>query len=88
MTEQNRVGRLRFRSWHRGMREMDLLMGSFADAHLASFTPAQLDAYEAILDMHDPDVYNWIIGVSEIPSEQDNDVMRLLCHHSYVKKSG
>jgi antitoxin CptB len=84
----NRRERLRFRSWHRGMREMDLLMGSFADAHISAFTPGQLDQYEAILQLNDPDVYNWITHVELVPPEQDNEVMRLLCAHSYAKQSG
>jgi antitoxin CptB len=93
MTETNRHRedrreRLRFRSWHRGMREMDLLMGSFADAHIATFTPAQLDEYEAILQLIDPDLYSWIAGIEPLPPEQDGEVMRLLCKHNYAKKSG
>ena len=55
MTDTNRAQRLRFRSWHRGMREMDLLMGSFADTHIATFTPDQLDQYEAIRSLIDPE---------------------------------
>ena len=42
-TTENRRKRLRFRSWHRGTKEMDLLMGSFADAHLSAFDVGQLD---------------------------------------------
>ncbi len=41
--------RLRFRSWHRGTREADLMLGRFADAHLAAFTTDQLDRYAALL---------------------------------------
>src|SRR5689334_16095654 len=39
--------RLLFRSWHRGTKEADLLLGSFAERHLAAFTPEQVDRYEA-----------------------------------------
>jgi len=88
MNDPNRVQRLRFRSWHRGTREMDLLMGSFADAHLATFTPLQLDQYEELMQQNDPDLYNWITGVEAIPESQETDVMRLLCAHTYVKMSG
>lgn len=86
MTDETRRQRLRFRSWHRGTREMDLLMGSFADAHLPGFSPAQLDRYEAILGLSDPDLYNWMSGVEALPAEQDNDVMRLLCAHRFKKE--
>ena len=84
MNEENRRQRLRFRSWHRGTNEMDLLMGRFADAHLADFSPLQLDQYEAILHLSDPDVYNWITGVEKVPQEQDSEVMRLLVAYRHA----
>ena len=83
MTETNRRGRLKFRSWHRGTREMDLLLGTFADAHLPDFTIAQLDQYETVLELSDPDLYNWITGKEPVPAEHDGEVLRLLCAHRY-----
>ncbi|NBO19910.1 MAG: succinate dehydrogenase assembly factor 2, partial [Proteobacteria bacterium] len=61
--------KLIFRSWHRGTREMDLLLGRFADAYLPAFTPMQLEAYAAILELPDPDLYNWITGLEPVPAE-------------------
>jgi antitoxin CptB len=78
--------RLRFRSWHRGTREMDLLLGRFADAHLPAFSPEQLTQYEAILETSDPDLYNWIAGKEPVPAENESEVMRLLCSHCFVEK--
>ncbi|MDR3450410.1 MAG: succinate dehydrogenase assembly factor 2 [Alphaproteobacteria bacterium] len=83
--QAERRGRLRFRSWHRGTREMDLLMGSFADAHIGTFTPAQLGLYEAVLELSDPDLYNWIAGIEPLPPENDNEVMQMLCAHRFAK---
>ena len=77
-TIENRRKRLRFRSWHRGTKEMDLLMGSFADAHLGDFGSAQLDRFEALLDVPEPVVYDWILGRSAPPADYDHDVMQLL----------
>ena len=77
-TTENRRKRLRFRSWHRGTKEMDLLMGSFADAHLSAFDVGQLDRYEALLDVPEPVVYDWILGRSDPPADHDHDVTRLL----------
>lgn len=77
-TIENRRKRLRFRSWHRGTKEMDLLMGSFADAHLSGFDSSQLDRYEALLDVPEPVVYDWILGRSAPPADHDHDVTRLL----------
>ena len=84
MSDENRRRRLRFRSWHRGTREMDLLMGSFADAHIATFAPEALAQYEAILELSDPDLYNWITGGEAVPKEYNNEVMRLLCAHRFT----
>lgn len=70
--------RLRFRSWHRGTREMDLLVGGFADAHLAGFDSAQLDRFEGLLLEPDPDLYNWMTGAALPPAELDHDVMKMI----------
>lgn len=70
--------RLRFRSWHRGTKEMDLLLGRFADRHLPGFSSRQLDRYEALLQNSDPDLYGWISGRETVPEPHDHDVMRLL----------
>ncbi len=82
-TTETRRKRLRFRSWHRGTREMDLLVGNFADANLASFDDAQLDRFEALLLESDPDLYNWMIGRADPPEELDHDVMKLLRDFKY-----
>lgn len=73
-----RMKRLRFRSWHRGTREMDLVLGRFADRHLAELSEAQLGHYEALLEAADPDLYNWIAGQLPVPKRFDTDVMTLI----------
>jgi len=70
--------RLRYRSWHRGTREADLILGRFADAHLADFSAEQLDRYGALLEKSDPDIYDWLIGRVPVPAAVDSDVFRLL----------
>lgn len=80
---EKRRKRLRFRAWHRGTREMDLLVGSFADAHLDSFESQQLDLFEGLLLESDPDLYAWMIGRSDPPSNLDHDVMRLMRAFEY-----
>jgi antitoxin CptB len=51
---------LRYRSWHRGTKELDLVFGPFADACLAAYDGAMLDAYAALLAAPDPDVWDWV----------------------------
>jgi antitoxin CptB len=74
--------RLSFRSWHRGTRESDLILGRFADTHLVGFDAAQLERYEALLDCADADIFNWVSGLTAPPLEHDHDVTRLLLSFS------
>lgn len=55
-----RLKRLKMRSWRRGTREMDLILGPFADGELAGMDGGALDAYERLLDENDQDLYPWI----------------------------
>ncbi|MCI0430563.1 MAG: succinate dehydrogenase assembly factor 2 [Rhodospirillales bacterium] len=73
--------RLRFRAWHRGTRETDLLFGSFADRHLAVLEEVQLDRFERLLENSDPELYAWVTGQEPVPPEHDHDVMALLRAH-------
>ena len=57
---ETRLRRLKLRSWRRGMKEMDLILGHFADAALADLSPEDLDAYEAVLGENDQDLYLWV----------------------------
>jgi antitoxin CptB len=70
--------KLLFRSWHRGTREAGLLLGAFAERYLAGFGGAQLDRYEALLEIEDSLLYDWIAGRSQPPVECDSDVLTLL----------
>jgi antitoxin CptB len=82
-TRDIRRKRLLFRSWHRGMREADLLLGSFAERHLAELSDAQLDRYEALLANSDGPILDWITGRVAPPPEQDSDVLRLVMNFRY-----
>ena len=75
-----RYKRLLFRSWHRGTRELDLLLGSFAERHLTSFSARQLDTCENILEHSDPDIYRWLTEAEPIPKTLESDVFKLLKH--------
>ncbi len=58
----DRRKRLLFRCWHRGTREMDLILGRFADAEIAGLTDAELDQFEHLLEVPDPDFYAALTG--------------------------
>jgi len=70
--------RLLFRSWHRGVREMDLIMGRFADAHIQSLAPAELDEYERLMELTDQELYAWISGEAPVVAEYDTPLFRRL----------
>jgi antitoxin CptB len=73
-----RLKKIRFRAWHRGFREADMILGPFADQYLASLSPAQLDMFELLIDQPDPDLYGWIVGQAEAPEAFRGDVLDLL----------
>jgi antitoxin CptB len=62
-----RLKRLRVRSWRRGTREMDLILGRFWDAEGATLDPETLDLYEALLGENDHDLYLWVSGRAQVP---------------------
>lgn len=74
----NRLKKIAFRAAHRGMREMDLLLGTFAERHLRSMSPEELDIFESLLNLPDPDLYAWITGVVEVPDEHGSVIMQRL----------
>ena len=79
--------RLLFRSWHRGTREADLILGSFADAHLASFDEDRLDEFESLLACPDAELFDWIAARRPPPAEYDTAVTRLLLAFRYTPRA-
>ncbi|WP_460274695.1 succinate dehydrogenase assembly factor 2 [Celeribacter sp. ULVN23_4] len=59
--------RLKIRAWRRGIKEMDLLIGGYADAHLATMTEADLDEFEQLMDEHDQDLLAYTTGLKPTP---------------------
>lgn len=70
--------RLRYRSHHRGTKELDVLLGHFADRHLDAMTRGQLVAYEALLAVEDPVMLGWLMGTAAPPGDARSDVLDLL----------
>lgn len=66
-TRENRLKRMAMRSWRRGTKEMDLILGPFADARLGQMADAALDLYDALLSENDQDLYPWITGAGPAP---------------------
>lgn len=68
-TREHRLKRVRMRSWRRGIKEMDIILGGFADERLDQLNAADLDAYEAMLNENDQDLYKWVSGALPMPPE-------------------
>lgn len=77
--------RMLFRAWHRGMKEMDILMGKFADSELANLSDAELDAFEALMEAPDPDIFKWLTDAAPLPPEFDTPLFsRLKNFHTHA----
>jgi antitoxin CptB len=70
--------RLLYRAWHRGTREMDLIMGRFADAMIGTLTDTEMDEFERLSDQPEPDLYAWITGERPVPPEHDTALLHKL----------
>lgn len=65
---ETRLKRMKMRAWHRGTKEMDIILGSFADAHLSGMDDAELDHLDALMEENDQDLYQWVSGQAEPPA--------------------
>src|SRR5262252_8292651 len=70
--------RLLYRSWHRGTREMDLIMGRFADAAVSDLTEAEITELERLSEQPEPDIYAWITNERPVPAAHDTPVFHRL----------
>jgi antitoxin CptB len=75
--------RLRYQSWHRGRRETDLLLGRFADRHLADFDAEQLRCYAILMEQNDADLFDWVSRKKALPEYLESDVMTLLLNFKF-----
>jgi antitoxin CptB len=71
--------RLLFRAWHRGMREVDLITGRFADAHIAKLSDDEVTAFEQLMDVPEPDLLAWVMGAAPTPAAYDTALFRRMC---------
>ena len=85
MTELSaRIARARFRAWHRGTREADLMIGGFFDRHHAAWNEGAMAWFEALLDEDDVDVMAWALQAQPVPEKFAGEHMRALQKLDYV----
>lgn len=77
--------RILFRAWRRGTREMDLIMGGFADRYIGDLTEAETEEFERLIEVLDLDLFQWINGELPIPSEYNTPLLqRVIEFHTHT----
>ncbi len=83
MTErERRLRRLAMRSWRRGIKEMDLILGQFWDAEGADLDDNTLDVYEALLSENDQDLYQWCSDQAAAPPQFAALIALIMARHT------
>ena len=82
---KNKIKKLSYQSWHRGTRELDLILGEFSDKNLCAFSEKELDEYALILKENDLDLWEWISGRVSVPSEHNTLVLQKICQFYSTK---
>ena len=77
--------RLRWRAHHRGIREADLLVGAFFDAHHLAWDARDIAQFEAMLEEQDIDILAWAHGTADVPNRFNGPMMQALQKRDYVK---
>ena len=85
MDREDRLKRLRFRAWHRGTKEADMLIGGFFDRHSDGWNGEEMAWFETLLEEQDVDIMAWAIGAAEPPERHDGPLMRRLRTVDYIK---
>jgi antitoxin CptB len=85
LDQDDRLKRLRFRAWHRGTREADLLIGGYFDAASGDWDEADMAWFEALLEEHDVDIMAWAIGTADPPERFAGPLMRRLRTVNYIR---
>ena len=83
----DRLNKLRYRAWRRGFLEADLVLGPFADLHLAGFSVVELDEFERLLEQPDPDLYAWITEQAPTPGAFDCAVLSRIKHFRHTARA-
>lgn len=85
MDREARLKRLRFRAWHRGTKEADLMIGGFYDCHAGRWSEEEMLWFEALLEEQDVDIMAWALGTAEPPARFEGAMMRRLRALDYIE---
>ena len=81
MDIEARRKRLLWRATHRGLKEMDVLLGGFAKAEISAMSANELDQLEAIVGLADQDLLAWAMKQAPVPPQMSSPMLeRLLAY--------
>jgi len=84
MVDSARLGRLKFRAWHRGTREADFMIGGFFDRNHETWSEKDCDLFEELLEEDDVYIMAWAIGTEPVPARYDGPLMDAMKKLDYV----
>ncbi|WP_184021214.1 succinate dehydrogenase assembly factor 2 [Sphingobium boeckii] len=84
MDRDIRLKRLRFRAWHRGTKEADLMVGGFFDAYGEGWTDAEMDWFETFIEEQDVDIMGWAMNAQPVPVAFEGTMMNALKKLDYI----
>lgn len=84
MDREHRLKRLRFRAWHRGTKEADLLIGGFFDRHHEGWSADEIALFETLLEEQDVDIMAWAMGTQPVPAQYRGTLMQALETLNYI----
>jgi antitoxin CptB len=87
MDRADRLKRLRFRAWHRGTKEADLMIGGFFDRYGAEWGEPEIEWFETFLEEQDVDIMAWALGTQPVPQRFEGEMMRKLRRLDFIQKA-
>jgi antitoxin CptB len=84
MDREHRIKRLRFRAWHRGVKEADLLIGGFFDRYSGGWNAEDIALFEVLLEEQDVDIMAWAMGTEPVPERYAGSLINDLQTLTYV----
>ncbi len=79
--------KLLFRAWHRGIKEMDLILGGYADSHIGKMPDTDLDEFEMMLETNDRDLLKWFTNEEAVPDVADTPLFQRIAAHALTLRS-
>jgi antitoxin CptB len=85
MISEDRLKRMKYRAWHRGTKEADMMIGGYYDRYHSDWDAVGADWFEALLDEEDVDIMAWAIGVQPAPPRYHGDMLAKLQRLDFIK---